>query len=172
MTLPLTPTSADALDSSSERSIGGDRPRIYLCAGQFACAVQPTALLTILGSCIAVCVWDMELKLGGMNHFQLPNWDGRGHASPRFGNVAVGSLLTEVERLGGRPEQMRAKIFGGASVLTKKRCDQHLGLRNAELARTLLDEAGIPIVSEDVGGRRGRKLVFQTDDGTAWIKRL
>ena len=47
-----------------------------------------------------------------------------------------------------------------------------LGERNVAAARRLLAAAGIAVVAEDVGGSRGRKLVFHTDDGVALVRTL
>ena len=150
-----------------------EQPRSYLHAGQLAAATAPTLLTTILGSCVAVCVWDGGAGVGGMNHFLLPHWVGNGLASPRFGNIAVGSLIEQLVALGGRWAHLRAKVFGGACVLVGAAASgNHLGSRNVETALKILAREEIPVVARDVGGRRARKLLFQTDDGAAWVKRL
>lgn len=128
---------------------------------------------TVLGSCVAVAVWDEGTGVGGVNHFLLPDQVTNGVASSRFGNVAIRELLGEVQALADRPLRLRAKLFGGAAVLGGgSERGQTLGLRNVELARVLLGLAGIPVVAEDVGGVHGRKLVFRASDGAAWVKRL
>jgi len=110
---------------------------------------------------------------GGANRFLLPHPVGPGEESPRFGNVAVQRLLHNLLALGCTPPSLRVKLFGGSCVLEAFRnTETHLGSKNVGVARKLLTEAGIPIVAEDVGGQRGRRLIFQTDDGTAWVRRL
>lgn len=149
------------------------RTAVYLHAGQLVASAEPCAVTTIVGSCVAVCLFDPLLKHGGVNHYLLPYWSGDGSCSPRFGNVAVESLIRELERLGSRRAQIQAKVFGGACVIASFRGrGEHLGTKNVQVARKLLAEHGVPIAAEDVLGRRGRKLVFQTDDGTAWVKDL
>ncbi len=148
------------------------RPLVYLHAGQLAAFREPRAISTVLGSCVAVCLWDGQSRIGGMNHFLLPHRAGAGETSPRFGNVAMGQLLDAIVRLGGRFSHLQAKLFGGACVLGGPRPGETLGEQNVQLARSLLDAAGIPIVAEDTGGTRGRRLVFHTDDGLAFLKRL
>lgn len=149
------------------------RPVVYLHAGQLAAFREPRAITTVLGSCVAVCLWDPRQGIGGMNHYLLPHRAGAAEASPRFGNVAVERLLEELIRLGGHFSQLRAKIFGGACVLgSPVPGSEPLGAKNIRVARSLLDAAGIPIVAEDAGGERGRRLFFHADDGQAWIKRL
>jgi chemotaxis protein CheD len=109
-----------------------------------------------------------------MNHFLLPDWAGRGRASPRFGNVAIASLIENLLSLGSKIEDMEAKVFGGASVIdTRGTGEGHLlGDRNISVARLVLKEEGILIVNEDVGGHVGRKVIYHTDTGEAWVKKL
>jgi chemotaxis protein CheD len=45
---------------------------------------QPYVINTILGSCVAVCLWDPVYKVGGMAHYMLPLWNGEGLASPKW----------------------------------------------------------------------------------------
>ena len=74
--------------------------KYYLHAGQYFSSAEPTRVTTILGSCVAVCLWDLELGAGGVCHFLLPHWAGTGRVSPRFGNVAVASLVEGLVTLG------------------------------------------------------------------------
>ena len=146
---------------------------LYLHPGQLTASAQPTVVTTILGSCVAVCLWDEETAVGGMNHFLLPHLASNGAASPRFGNVAMEQLLRRVLAHGAHPEGLRAKLFGGASVLDALRdVAGSLGARNVSVARSFLRAAGIPVVAEDVEGNRGRKLRFRTADGRAEVKLL
>jgi chemotaxis protein CheD len=149
------------------------RRRAYLHAGQIFASAEPHAVTTILGSCVAVGVWDPRLGTGGLNHFQLPYPVAAATASPRFGVMAMTQLLAKLAALGGDRRNLQAKIFGGACVLAQfAGGDGHLGADNVALARRLLEAAGIPVVAESVGGRQGRKLVFHTDDGTALVRVL
>lgn len=157
-----SPTSAAAADG---------RIRHHLHAGQYFVSAQPAIVTTVLGSCIAVCIWEPELEIGGINHFVLPHWAGNGRISARFGSVAISILIEDLCTLGSRPNRLRAKIFGGSGVLSAGH-QTRLGQRNIEIARQFLADESIPVVAEDVGGTRGRKLIFCTDDGTAWVKRL
>jgi len=143
----------------------------YLHPGQIFVTAEPTAVMTILGSCVAVCLWDGQLKVGGMNHYLLPHWVNEGEASPRFGNVAIQRLIERLAALGSHAAHLQAKVFGGACVLEAFRT-RHLGTKNVEVARRFLQEASIPVVHEDVGGQRGRKLIFHVDDGATSVKLL
>jgi len=150
----------------------GDRVQVYLHAGQLHAASVPTAITTVLGSCVSVCLYDPVTKVGGMNHFLLPLHVER-EASPRFGTVAVPALVDAVLRAGGTRAGLVAKVFGGASVIGAiGKGGRRLGEENAALALRLLEDAGIPVLDQDVGGQRGRKLVFIVDEGTAWVRQL
>jgi chemotaxis protein CheD len=169
-------SSPERITLPSERSGGGPpdvagRAQVYLHAGQLATAAAPTAITTVLGSCVAVCLHDPTTGVGGMNHFLLPNPVGR-ERSPRFGKVAVPQLVDAVVREGAARTALVAKVFGGASVIGAFRGSRNLGEENAELALRLLEEARIPVLDHDVGGARGRKVVFIVDQGTAWVRQL
>jgi chemotaxis protein CheD len=149
----------------------GDRPQVYLQAGQLVVATAPTAIATVLGSCVAVCLHDPTTRIGGMNHFLLPHHVERDR-SPRFGTIAVPQLVEEVVRAGASRRTLVAKVFGGASVIAAMASGRRLGDENARLALRLLEEAGVPVLDHDVGGSRGRKLVYFADEGTAWVRQL
>lgn len=158
---PVTGRSPDA----------GDRVQVYLHAGQLFAASTPTVISTVLGSCVAVCLHDPVTRVGGMNHFLLPLHVDREH-SPRFGTVAVPALVDAVLKAGASRATLVAKVFGGASVIAAMSRGRRLGEENALLALRLLEEARIPVLDQDVGGSRGRKLVFFVDEGTAWVRQL
>lgn len=146
---------------------------VYLHPGQLFVATEPAAVTTILGSCVAVCVWDVVLGIGGINHYLLPAGVKTASTGLRYGNVAIGQLLEKLSRAGATPSNLRAKLFGGACVLDAMRGkENHLGDKNVEIARKMLSEAGIPVLASDVGGGRGRKLIFHPHEGSALVKLL
>lgn len=141
---------------------------VYLHPGQMTVTDEEQSVTTILGSCVAVCLWDPVSRVGGMVHFLLPAWDRySGNKSPRHGDVALPSLLDEMKKRGARISTMRAKVFGGACVLRAfaSNGNDHLGAKNVDIARALLREAGIPIVEEDTLGSVSRKVHFNTRTG-------
>lgn len=142
----------------------------YLQPGQLLVTQQPTAISTIVGSCVAVCLWDAQKGIGGMNHFMLPLPAGAGITSPRFGNVAMEQLVSRLRGAGARLPMLRARVFGGACMFAEMQSPQHLGRQNAELAMEFLRRSGIEVVQAETGGNRGRKLTFHTDGGDAWLK--
>lgn len=126
---------------------------------------------TILGSCVAVCLWDGALGLGGINHFLLPTWSaGPVPPSDRFGDVATARLIALMRARGCA--QLKAKVFGGACVLEALRRSDHLGVKNAAAALEALAAAAVQVVDVDVGGSRGRKLTFRIQDGATSVTTL
>jgi chemotaxis protein CheD len=167
------PTGQDESPTNPDTGSPIARALHYLHPSRFFVASRPHSVTTILGSCVAVCLWDPARKVGGINHYLLPEGPGASERPARFGTHATGLLIKELLALGCNRRNLRAKIFGGACVLGTARQDaSHLGLRNIDVARLVLKEEGIPIVVEDVGGDRGRKLMFQTDDGDTMVKVL
>ncbi|HEU4388581.1 MAG TPA: chemotaxis protein CheD [Blastocatellia bacterium] len=158
-------------DSGGVKSKPG--PKIYLHPGQVFVSADPYEVTTILGSCVAVCIHDVVLRIGGIGHYLLPYEAGHGGIGARFGDVAIQSVIAGLLRLGSQKSNLRGKIFGGACVVDAFRGkDVHLGVQNLELARKILSNEGISVVAEDVGGLRARKLIFNLKDGTVWIKEL
>jgi chemotaxis protein CheD len=150
---------------------GGSRSTLYLHPGRLFVSSEAIAASTILGSCVSVCLWDPLLRNGGANHFLLPYHGRHDPSAARFGNLATQQLIDQLVGLGSQKRNLQAKMFGGACVIEAFRGrGRHLGEKNIDAARAVLAENGIPIVAEDVGGHRGRKLIFHTDTGTALVR--
>src|SRR5574344_1419860 len=78
---------------------------------------EPYVVKTILGSCVSICLWDKRLKIGGINHYMLPSWNGNDLASPMYGNIALDKLIDRMMALGSRLDDLQAKVFGGGELL-------------------------------------------------------
>lgn len=146
-----------------------ERARRFLQPGHIFVAAKPATVTTILGSCVAVCLWDAQRRIGGLNHFLLPHPAAGVAASARFGNVAMELLVTSMREAGARIPFLRARVFGGACMFPQMQSSAHLGVKNAELALDDLARRGIEVVEAHTGGNRGRKLIFNTDEGKAWL---
>lgn len=125
----------------------------------------PHRVSTILGSCVAVCLYDPILKFGGINHFMLPFWNGQGLASPKYGNIAIERLVEKMISLGSNKSNIKAKVFGGGEVIETNISQFHIGERNIKLAMEMLDDLKIPVVAKSVGGKLGRKIEYTTETG-------
>ena len=133
---------------------------------------DPYLVKTILGSCIAVCLYDPVLKIGGINHYMLPNWNGNDLVSPKYGNIAIEKLIERMMFLGSKKENIQAKIFGGGDMIASQKANLHIGERNTKVAQMMLAEYKIPIIASSTGGSRGRKIIFLTATGEVRHKLL
>ena len=143
---------------------------VKVLPGEYFVASENLVIMTVLGSCIAACIWDSRMRLGGMNHFMLPEGDAA-DTSGRYGSYAMELLINEIIKLGGRRESMQAKIFGGAQVMHNF-TSMNVGEKNTKFVVNYLQTERIPIVSEDVLDIYPRKVVFFPVTGKAMVKRL
>lgn len=127
---------------------------------------------TVLGSCVAVCLRDPQLGVGGMNHFLLPkNNGGDPNAGERYGDTAMEVLINGLLKRGARRSNLEAKVFGGARVLSGATM-LAIGDNNIAFVNEFLRVEGIPIVSKDVGGTRSRRIHYQPSTGRAWVQHV
>lgn len=145
----------------------------YLYPSALFADSRPHQVTTILGTCVAVCLWDPINKIGGINHFMLPFWNGEGLASPKYGNIAIEKLVQKMLSMGSSPDYLQAKIFGGKGGGGEQSSSVYMiGERNIIVAKEMMKEYGIPVVSGSTGGDLGRKLMFFTDTGEVLMKYL
>jgi len=147
--------------------------RLTVMQGETRVCDDPQVMLTtVLGSCIAACLYDPERKLGGLNHFLLPE-PGHDGTNPRelqrYGSYAMDYLVTAMLERGGVRKRLRARLFGGASL---HRTFRDIGASNAAFARRFLREADIALVGEDVGGSEARRVEFQPTMGLCRCRSL
>ena len=143
---------------------------VKVLPGEYFVANENLVIMTVLGSCIAACLWDSRTRVGGMNHFMLPDGDSA-DISGRYGSYAMELLINEMLKLGARRETLQAKIFGGAQVMHNF-TTMNVGERNTSFVVNYLQTERIPIVSEDVLDIYPRKVVFFPASGKAMVKRL
>jgi chemotaxis protein CheD len=145
---------------------------VYLPPGLLYAAATPAAVTTVLGSCVAVCLFDAAAGVGGLNHYLLPYWNGEGLASPKYANIALPKLLEKLLALGSRRQNLKAKLFGGGAVFQNVGGLFGVGERNIMYAEQYLAEAGIPVVARDVGEGFTRKVIFHLHTGEAYVRKL
>lgn len=143
---------------------------VKVLPGEYYVTTDDMMVMTVLGSCIAACLWDSRMRVGGMNHFMLPDGDSI-DVSGRYGSYAMELLINEMLKLGARRETMQAKIFGGAQVMHSF-TTMNVGERNTQFVVNYLHTERIPVVSEDVLDIYPRKVCFFPVTGKAMVKRL
>lgn len=143
---------------------------VKVLPGEYFVSGENLVIMTVLGSCIAACLWDSRARVGGMNHFMLPEGDSL-DASGRYGSYAMELLINEMQKLGARRETLQAKIFGGAQVMHTF-TTMNVGERNTRFVRDYLRTERIPVVSEDVLDIYPRKVCYFPATGKAMVKRL
>lgn len=143
---------------------------VTLAQGDVRCGDEGEVLLTVLGSCVAVCLWDARLRIGGMNHFVLPG-DPQGRTDTRYGAAAMPAMLAAMQCRGTRPQDLRAHVLGGAAVLPTA-LGETVGMLNVDFARGWLARLGVRVVGERVGGVRGMQVRFDTASGETYVRRL
>ncbi len=140
----------------------------YIVQGEHAIGTRPTQVIsTILGSCVAVCLWDDRSEVGGMNHILLPDDAGGRLGALSFGASDMERLMNAILKRGGERKRLQAKMFGGAAIVEGL---SDIGARNAGFVRGFLSAEGIPLVAEDVGGRRARQVRFWPVSGRAQLR--
>lgn len=143
-----------------------DTRTIQVIQGEFHVSSSPAETLsTILGSCVAACIWDEGKQIGGMNHFLLAQAQGNSSSRDnRYGVHAMEMLINGLLRAGARREALKAKLFGGAKIVVNL---PDIGASNAEFARNFLRTEGIPCMAESLGGTRARQITFHPVSGRA-----
>jgi chemotaxis protein CheD len=149
-----------------------ERPSLFLQAGQLVVTAEPQRIVTIVGSCVSVCLWRRDRRHGGINHFLLAHPPSAALSSLlrplSYGEQAMHELIRRVCALGSRPGDLQAKVFGGAETLGGR----GPGKQNIAVALEILAQEKIPVAAVDVAGTRGRKLIFDTSDGSVLVRQL
>ncbi|CAK0764608.1 putative chemoreceptor glutamine deamidase CheD [Gammaproteobacteria bacterium] len=140
-----------------------------LAPGELDCDRDPHYVRTVLGSCVAVCLWDRQLHFGGMNHFVLPTRTANDEYSFRFGDVAVPALIERMINFGSSLECLQAKVFGGANILYPR---SSIGQRNVELAIDELNRYQIPVVASRLLGTNGLVIRQCTSNGDILVRTI
>jgi chemotaxis protein CheD len=141
---------------------------VKVLPGEYFVHDEDLIITTTLGSCIAACLWDRDRRIGGMNHFMLPEGSGD---SGRYGSYAMELLINEMMKRGASRLTMEAKVFGGGAVISGMN-SLNVGERNTRFVIEYLQTERIPIVSKDVMDIYPRKVCFLPGSGKAMVKRL
>lgn len=150
------------------------REVVNIQAGDCYVTSDDEVITTVLGSCIAACVRDPRLKVGGMNHFMLPEGradggDAGADYAMRYGAFAMEYLVNELIRRGADRRRLEVKLFGGASIMATL---SDVGRRNIEFVRAFLATEGYAIVAEDLGDVVPRRVKYFPHTGKAMVRRM
>lgn len=155
-----------------------DKWSAKILPGEYFVTRSDEAITTVLGSCIAACIRDTAVRVGGMNHFMLPeegasgksSWvEGPGALSTRYGSYAMESLVNELMKLGARRDRMEVKVFGGGKILSAM---TDVGKKNIAFVREFLKMEGFKIAAEDLGDVCPRRVLYFPSSGVVKLKRL
>lgn len=154
-----------------DRSFQADAAKIL--PGEYFVSNQGMLLVTVLGSCVAACIRDVDSGIGGMNHFMLPDDGGRDvmSSSARYGTYAMEVLINHLLKLGARKNRLEAKVFGGGAVMASL-SSSNVGVRNAEFVLDYLKTENIPIVAKDLLDSYPRKVYYFSATGRVLVKKL
>jgi chemotaxis protein CheD len=152
-----------------------ERHAVKILPGEYFVTNGDKMIVTVLGSCVAVCLRDRVNGIGGMNHFLLPNDNssdtGLLTESARYGVYAMELLINHLLKVGARRNRMEAKVFGGGSVLRGLKVN-NVGQRNVEFVMEYLQTEEIPVLAKDLLGDYPRKVYFFPDTGNVLVKKI
>lgn len=143
---------------------------VKVLPGEFFVHDEEILITTTLGSCIAACLWDRDKRVGGINHFMLPD-RGSSIDSGRYGSFAMELLINEMIKRGAKRSTMEAKVFGGGAVVAGMN-SLNVGERNARFVLDYLRTERIAVVSQDILDIYPRKICYLPASGKALVKRL
>jgi chemotaxis protein methyltransferase CheR len=147
-------------------------PRVNVIIGGVRASREPMHLRTVLGSCVCACLFDPIARLGGINHFMLPDGLEDANMPTRFGVNAMEVLINDLLKLGADRRRLQAKVFGAAHVLSGTGLAPDVPRRNAMFVKEFLETEGIPIASSRLGGSAPVEVVFTSDTGKAMVRTL
>jgi chemotaxis protein CheD len=152
-----------------------DAPAVKVLPTEYYVTGSDIVLTTVLGSCVSACVYDTTAGIGGMNHFMLP---GKGESDRRdavvdmrYGAYAMDVLMHALVKAGARRERLVAKVFGGAAVLPGM-TQLNIGQRNAQFVLAYLDDQGVPLAAQDLGGSLPRRICHFPGSGRVAVRKL
>jgi chemotaxis protein CheD len=148
---------------------------VKILPGEYYATTDDTLIVTVLGSCVSVCLRDSKTKIGGMNHFLLPSDESINISSvsesARYGVFAMELLINQMLKLGATKDRLEAKIFGGGNVL-KGLSLNSVGQRNAEFVVDYLQAENIPILASDLLDEFPRKVYFFPETGRVLVRKI
>lgn len=146
---------------------------IFLQPGDYWFGGADTRIRTLLGSCVAITLWNAKKKLGAMCHIMLPHRgapNDQGVLDGRYADEAVALMLKDIKRAGCSPADFEAKLFGGGSMISSPPIGMMLPERNVQAAKRLIQQTGWSLQAEHTGGRGSRQVRFNIATGEVWMR--
>ncbi len=141
-----------------------DLERVFLLPGEYHVTEKPKFLATLLGSCVAVCLYNKHNGSAALNHFVRDRSSAGDNDIGRFGDLSIKHIVKGLKAFDPDPSHYEAKIYGGGNVVGHLNFGVNIGAQNISVAKEVLGELRIPIVEDDTGGGRGRKIYFNTSN--------
>jgi chemotaxis protein CheD len=152
-------------------AVAQDISVISVLMGELKSTTSPHRLRTILGSCVGIMLFDGRKKVGSLGHIVLP-WSNN-RVTPatvgKFADTALPAMIDQIQQMGGGP-RLTAKLAGGAAMFGVGSQTNNIGLLNKQAVEALLKEAGIPIIGQDLGGEKGRRVTFDIATGEVTVE--
>lgn len=171
----MNPSASSALASHHYFDRDLNQMAVKLLPAEYYVTTTNTVLSTVLGSCVAACLHDVDTGIAGMNHFMLPEDSDRtardARESMRYGTYAMDVLIAEMVRAGARRDRIQAKVFGGGAVLANM-TTLNIGDRNSDFVLRYLAEQRIPVAAQDLRGPHARRVCFVPSTGKASVRKL
>jgi chemotaxis protein CheD len=146
--------------------------------GEYYVTKENELITTVLGSCISACIRDRETKVGGMNHFMLPETSADklrqgneavvGNAT-RYGNYAMEHLINTILSNGGKRKNLEVKVFGGGKIIPTL---TDVGIKNISFVLDYIDQEGLKLLSQDLGDIYPRKVIYFPATGKVGMKKI
>ena len=152
------------LGSKSNTSSQALKPHVILQGECFVSAEPNIEMTTLLGSCVATCLFDERAGVGGMNHFLLPDGAAGNRNGQKYGLHAMEVLINSMLKIGAKRDRISAKVFGGARMAD---FGGAIGEKNVEFAMSFLEQERIPCIASSTGGTLARRLKFHSATGRA-----
>lgn len=154
-----------------------DKKEVRVGIADSAIVSSPDRLITMgLGSCIGIAIYDRVKKIAGLVHIMLPDSKQfKNIVNPlKYADLGIENLVNQMINKGCKKENMTAKIAGGASMFNfpDKKIISDIGKRNSLAAIEIINKLSIPIIGQDIGGNKGRTMIFESEDGSVLIKSI
>ena len=159
-------------DSTTRTASSPEQERVKVGIAEYEVTTEDATLTTSgLGSCLGVALYDPEAGVAGLVHVMLPSADGVEDPNvAKYADTGIETLLLEMERVGADRDRVRAKVAGGSDMLDFSENGSGIGVRNMQQVEATLEEFGVPLVSQDVGGDHGRSLRLDGASGDLTVK--